>query len=80
MRDVINIEKEPYNFAVSIESVSLFDFELNLFSPNVPFMDKPGSWFLRKWGIGRKWVWNIQYILFVFLTLFKLDKFLFLSR
>ena len=46
MRDVINIEKEPYNFAVSIESVSLFDFELNLFSPNVPFMDKPGSLFL----------------------------------
>ena len=33
MRDVINIEKEPYNFAVSIESVSLFDFELNLFRP-----------------------------------------------
>ena len=29
---------------------------LNPFSTSVPLKDKPGSWFLHKWDIGRKWV------------------------
>ena len=36
-------------------------WEINPFSTNVPLMGKPGSWFVHKWNIGRKWVKKSQH-------------------
>ena len=39
---------------------------INPFSTNVPFTDKQGSWFLRKWNIDWKWVNVIMYKLAIY--------------